>query len=335
MRRLLLVAALAGTAHAQPKDPAPEGKVDAQSLMTSGNKLYDQKDYLGALAVFKTAYANFQSSKILINIGSTLKQLGRDADAANAYQRYLDAKDADPKKKAEIQKLVDKLDKSVGKLTITPTPSDAVISVDDDDSLHVVRGASWRVADGKHVLTIKADGYETKTKNVTAAAGEEISLEIQLVAIPKPVPRIITVPVNGTGIEAHVKPEEPRSRFGAIVFGHFDIPHGGAAIVGATADIIDHVTVRAGALLGPHYGGYGGVTYDILTKQYRPYVTAGAPIIYSHGARYAIRGAVGFEYDVNRHVALVIEAGVEHLFDPEMDVKATSFVPAAGVIGRL
>lgn len=336
MRRSFLVAAaLAGTAHAQPKAPAPEGKVDAQSLMSSGNKLYEQKDYLGALAVFKTAYSNFQSSKILINIGSTLKQLGRDADAANAYQRYLDAKDADPKKKAELEKLVDKLDKTVGKLTITPTPSDAVISVDDDDSLHVVRGASWRVAAGKHVLTIKADGYETKTKNVTAAPGEEIALEIQLVAIPKPVPRIITVPATGTGVEARVTPEGPRSRFGAIVFGHFDIPHGGAAIVGLTADLIEHVTARAGAILGPHYGGYAGITYDILTRQYRPYVTAGAPIIESNGARYAIRGAAGFEYDVNRHVALVIEAGVEHLFNREAGIKATSFVPAAGIVGRL
>ncbi|HEY0253457.1 MAG TPA: hypothetical protein VGC41_18110, partial [Kofleriaceae bacterium] len=144
IRSLLAVCALAAVVNAQPtKDKPDDSKVDAQSLMASGVKLFEQKDYLGALAVFKTAYEKFQSVKILLNIGTTLKLLQRDADAANAYQRYLDSKDADPKRKPEIQKVVDKLDKTVGKLEITPTPSDAQVSIDDDDWAHEVHGATW------------------------------------------------------------------------------------------------------------------------------------------------------------------------------------------------
>ena len=109
---------------AQPA-PKDDSKVDAQSLMQSGVKLLEGKDYLGALAVFKTAYERYQGAKILLNIGTTLKLLGREADAANAYQRYLDAKDTDPKRRPEIEKLIAKIDNTVGRYDITPTPSNA------------------------------------------------------------------------------------------------------------------------------------------------------------------------------------------------------------------
>src|SRR5579863_380874 len=100
-------------------------KGDAQSLMASGVKLLSAKDYLGALAVFKTAYERFPSAKILLNIGTTLKLLGRDADAANAYQRFLEALDTDRKRRGEIEKLLAQIDKSVGTVALTVTPGDA------------------------------------------------------------------------------------------------------------------------------------------------------------------------------------------------------------------
>ena len=58
-RTKLVVACLlviSTTAGAQPKKPPPEaGKVDAKSLMQSGVRLLEAKDYLGALAVFRDA----------------------------------------------------------------------------------------------------------------------------------------------------------------------------------------------------------------------------------------------------------------------------------------
>ncbi|HTR54667.1 MAG TPA: tetratricopeptide repeat protein [Kofleriaceae bacterium] len=314
--------------------PASAQKGDAQSLMQSGVKLLETKDYLGALAVFKTAYERFQSAKILLNIGTTLKLLGRDADAANVYQRYLDAHDTDPKRRPEIEKLIAQIDKTVGRIALTVTPSDAQTHLDDDDWLHVVHAATWRVSPGKHSLDVHRDGYEAKTQLVEVAAGDRVAVEIALDAVPKPEPTVITVPV-AVGVRATPIIEEPRSRLGALVFGHFDVPHGGAALVGVTSDLGDRYAVRAAAILGPHFGGYVGGVAAFLTHRYRPYVSAGVPVFYSNGARYGVRGAGGFEYELNRHLALSIEAGVEHTFNTEMDVKATVFVPALGVIGRL
>jgi len=334
IRSLALVAAFATVAVAQPADPK-DNKVDAQSLMQSGVKLLEAKDYLGALAVFKTAYERFPSTKILLNIGTALKYLDRDADAANAWQRYIDANDSDPKRRAELGKLVEKIDKTSGRYEITPTPSDATVAIDDEDWLHVVRGKVWRVAPGRHSITVKADGYESKTKSVEVKAGESIALEIQLSAIPKQAPAVITVVEPQNRIVAAPVNEGPRSRFGAIVLGHFDIPHGGAALVGVTADVIDRVEARATAILGPKVGAYAGATFSFLTARYRPYISAGLPVFFSSGARYGIRGAGGLEWVMNRHLALVVEAGVEHEFNREMGVKATVFVPAVGVLGRL
>ena len=341
MIRSRLVAALAlviAVIAASPAlaDPAPD-KADAQSLNDSGVKLLQAKDYLGALAVFKNAYERFPSAKLLLNIGTALKLLGRDADAANAYQRSLDAHDADPKRRAEIEKLIAKIDATVGKLDLVATPSDAVVSIDDDDWLHVVHAGSWRVAPGHHTINVRRDGYEPKSRSIDLGAGESAAFEINLVALRSPVAPVAPAGPVASGVQAAdvAAPEAPRSRFGALVFGHFDIPHGGAALVGATADLTDRVALRAAAILGPTYGGYGGVVVAILPHRYRPYVSGGMPVFRSHGARYGVRGAAGFEYELDRHLAFSIEVGVEHTFDPEMGVKATGFVPAVGVIGRL
>jgi hypothetical protein len=333
MNRALLVAALLAPAVAIAQ-PATGDRVDAQSLMQSGVKLLEAKDYLGALAIFKTAYERFPSAKILINIGTTLKLLGRDADAANAYQRYLDASDTDPKRRAEMQKLLDKIDAQVGRVALTVTPSDAIVSIDDDDWLHVVHAATWRLAPGHHAIAAHKDGYTPATKSIEASAGESASITLELAPIVVATTTVAQPVDNGVHATAPVI-EAPRSRFGAMVFGNFDIPHGGAALVGATGDITDRIAVRAAAILGPHFGGYVGGVVAILPHRYRPYVSVGLPVFDSNGARVSIRGAAGFEYELNRHLAISIEAGVEHSFDPEMDVKATAFVPAVGAIGRL
>ncbi|MEO6777334.1 MAG: PEGA domain-containing protein [Kofleriaceae bacterium] len=335
LRSLALVCVVATVVAAQPADHKAN-KVDAQSLVQSGVKLLEAKDYLGALAVFKTAYERFPSTKILLDIGTALKYLDRDPDAANAYQRYIDANDAEAKRRTELHKLVDKIDKTAGRYEITAAPSDATVTIDDDDWLHVVHGQTWRVTPGRHAVTVKAAGYVPKTKSVEVAAGESIALEIQLAPLPKQTPTVITIVEPRAKVVAVPRDDGPRSRFGALVLGHFDIPHGGAALVGVTADVTRRVEARATAILGPKIGAYAGATFSLLTDRYRPYLSAGIPVFFSSGVRYGIRGAGGLEWIVNRHLAFVIEAGVEHEFNLEMGVtKATVFVPAAGVIGRL
>ena len=76
----------------------------AQALMVEGVKRLQAKSYDQALANFLEAYAKFPSPKILLNIGSTLRDMGRSADAANTYQRYL----SDPAYRRKIARQLNK-----------------------------------------------------------------------------------------------------------------------------------------------------------------------------------------------------------------------------------
>jgi hypothetical protein len=326
--------ALASPGLAQPSPDVAADKGDAKALMQSGLKLLAAKDYLGALAVFKDAYARFPSPKILLNIGTTYKLLGRQADAANTYQHYLDTDDADAKRRAEIGKLLADIDKTVGIVELAVTPVEAEVQFGEDwapsATLKLVR-----VPAGKLVLRARLDGYAPKTTSVDVAVGDRASVEIQLVAIEKPRPVETVATPAAIGVVASAAPAARRSRVGLLVLGHIDIPHGWAPLVGLTADVTSRLQLDAAAILGSFYGAYVGARFALLPGRTRPFVAAGMPVFRSNGLRYGARGAAGLEYELSRHLAVIAEVGIEHDFNVEMGKAATLFVPAIGVSGRL
>jgi hypothetical protein len=335
--------ALGGVAAAQPADG---DKTDARALMQSGLKLFGAKDYLGALAVFRDAYTRFPSAKILLNIGTTLTRLDRKAEAANVYQRYLDSDDADPKKRPEVTKALDDLDRSLAILGLDISPPSASVQVNDGDWLPVASTRTYRAAPGDVVIRARANQYAPESKTVHAAAGAKLPIAITLTAIPKPATPTTGAPPTegndpsgtgpGTGVVAVVTPEPPRSRFGMVALAHVDVAHsGGAALVGVTADLTSRLQVQATALVGKTAGGYAGASFALLPGRVRPILVAGVPVFVSSGARVSVRGAGGVEIALNRHLALIGELGVEYVFNPEPNVASTLFVPAIGAAGRL
>jgi hypothetical protein len=345
---LLVVAVCAGVAHAQP--PPPQGnKVDAKALMQSGLKLFEAADYLGALAVFKDAYARFPSAKILLNIGTTLKALNRDAKAANAYQAYLDSPDSDPAKRASVEAIITEIDKTVGKLEIAVTPADAEVQINSEDFEPAAKVRRHRVTAGSFTVTARKDKFQTEAKQAQIAAGEVATIALTLTPLPEEKPIVSTGPAFGgvdvdTGVHAKA---EPRARFGAYVIGHFDVPldrkpRGGALLVGATGDITAQLRAQAALIVGPKRetdvtlsGAFGGATFMFLTGNLRPIVSAGFPIFFSDGARVGVRGAGGIEYQINRHISVIAEVGLEYIINPEPMYVQNIFVPALGASGRL
>ena len=320
--------------------PPPKPGSDAKSLMQSGVRLFEAKDYLGALAVFKDAYARFPSAKILLNIGTTLTALDRKAEAANAYQRYLDSADADPAKKPDVTRVLADLDKVVGQLQITVTPGDAEVQVNDDDYIPAASAKLVRVPDGPYRVRVRKDKYQPEAKSAQITAGQKVPVAFVMTAIPE-------LPkggggigggiggASGGGVAAFVQPTK-RSRIGATALAHLDVPRGGgAALIGITADIIPHLEVQGAAIFGPNYGAYVGACGVIMEGTYQPYVAAGMPLFFSDGARFAVRGAGGLELQINRRLALLAELGIEYVLNPEDDIYGVHFIPALGATGRL
>jgi hypothetical protein len=344
MRILLVACLLVAPAYAQP---ASGGKVDAKSLMQSGVRLFEAKDYLGALAVFRDAYARFPSAKILLNIGTTLKALDRKAEAANTYQRYLESSDADPNKKAEVTAQLAELDKGVGVLEVTVTPSDAEVQF-TDEWIPAATAKLWRVTPGTFKVQARREGYSPDTKVATINAGEKAALFFKLVELPKAQARVVEVPRNE--VHAQVEQEGPRAPFGAFVMFHVSVlpKLGSAALIGATADVTHALAIDAAVLLGPglvssgmstlpppSFGGYLGASYAFLPGALRPRASAGMTIFASDGARFQVRAAGGVEYNANRHIAMLLEVGAELVLNPEDDIRRIDLVPAIAVIGRL
>ncbi len=337
MRALLLVAALAAPALAQPAVDANKG--DAKALMQSGVKLFEAKDYLGALAVFKDAYARFPSAKILLNIGTTLKLLDRNAEAANAYQRYLDSSDADPAKKPEVASVLAELDKKVGTLEITVTPTDAEVQLDDGEWGPAANVKVVRVKDGAFTVRARKDKFQTEAKSAHIAAGEKAAVVIALTAIPEPKAPTAPIVVEGprSGIVATVAAPAPRSPLAVLALAHIEPTRGGgAALVGLAYEALPMLQVEAAAIINFNYpGGYAGASLALLQGELRPIVVAGLPMFSSNGIRVAARGAGGAEWVVSRHVALIAEVGIDYWFNPEMNYKNLVFAPALGITGRM
>jgi tetratricopeptide (TPR) repeat protein len=325
----------AADAPAKPADASD--KLDARALMQSGLKLFAAKDFLGALAVFRTAYTRFPSAKILLNIGTTLTRLDRKADAANVYQHYLDSADADPARRAEVAKVLADLDAAVAVIEPSITPRDAELQFNDEDWVPAASEPRHRVAPGPFTLRARHSAYKPGERTVTTTAGAHLPVALALIEIPpEPVaPPRTALAVDG-GLRATAEPSAPRSRIGALAMAHIDFAHPGAAgLVGATADLTDRLQAQVAVILGASYGGYAGASYAITGGAIRPIVAAGVPIFGSGGARVALRGAGGVELAVNRHLAVIAELGVEYFVNPEPDVSRTLFIPAIGAAGRL
>ncbi|AKF04551.1 tetratricopeptide repeat protein [Sandaracinus amylolyticus] len=79
------------TAHAQPQPPRDRSDVEAQARFESGRLAFESGRYEEALADFRRSYELSQRPLILYNIGIVLDRLRRDAEALDAFERYLEA----------------------------------------------------------------------------------------------------------------------------------------------------------------------------------------------------------------------------------------------------
>jgi hypothetical protein len=349
MRHVFLAAIVLcpALAAAQPASVGDRG--DAKALVQTGVKLLEAKDYLGALATFKEAYSRYPSAKILLNIGTTLRLLGRDAEAANTYQRYLDSKDADTSRSIEVAQALNELDAKVGRISLQVTPADAEIQV-GDEWMPAAKARLVRFTPGEVKISARKDGYTSATTTVKAIAGTETMAALTIVAEEKPVDPLPPMPQEALSNALISVYEAPRSRIGALANVHVAVypKLGSAWLVGATVDALPRLSIDAALLLGPglvsdgmatlpppSFGGYVGASYALMTGKLRPRALVGIPMFASDGLRYFVRVGGGAEYEASRHLAVIVELGGEIAINPQNDIRDIAIVPALGVTGRL
>ena len=184
---------LATLAQASTAGTNAQDRVKAQVLLGEGATLYEHGDYLGALDRFNGAYAAYPSSKILFNIGQANQLLGRLLDAREAYQKFLDeAPNASREDRTDAQAWLEKLQKSLGQLTIISATSGADISLDGKaigrSPLH---GPVWTIP-GRHQVTAIKSGDCPTLEYVEVASGSLATVELR----PLHTPLVTEAPTN-------------------------------------------------------------------------------------------------------------------------------------------
>ena len=180
---------LAYDADAAPGPPAPakpatsadaKNKAEAIKLLAEGNALTNDGDYVEALEKFRAAYAMYPSPKLLLNIGTMLRQLGRNVEAAAVYEQYLRDPEAEVPQVELLNRTLDEIDSLVGHLRITVSPRDAAVSLDGkpiDMSPEVVE---VRVEPGTHKVVAEKKGFPPALVTITLGRGEEKAAALKL-----------------------------------------------------------------------------------------------------------------------------------------------------------
>lgn len=190
------LASTEGVARAEGS-PAPSeaARKHAQQLVVEGAALNDRGDHAAALGRFQAAYSEFPSPKILFNIAQMHVDLGNNADAADAFQQFLDAVAADAElAKSEFAKTarekLAQLKPTVGQLKLTTIPDGAKVETDTRSR----RPGTIYLSPGAHQLVVSQAGYVANKQIVAISAGETEPLTVTLVAVRGKVPKEIKVP---------------------------------------------------------------------------------------------------------------------------------------------
>lgn len=175
---------------AQPAaDPALE---EARAHFAEGVRRYDARDYEGALAEFRAAYAARSSPALLRNVALSLRALGRNAEAIEALERMLaEGTDLAPNVREAANRTLQELRAVTGTVrvhvvlnappgTASPRPTVAL----DGRVLAPERQLEpvW-VDPGPHTVTASAPGFTDAAVTVVVKAGDrDVPAEVSLLA---------------------------------------------------------------------------------------------------------------------------------------------------------
>jgi len=185
----LLLNGVPGLAEGPPD--AAEDKTVAQDLLAQGNQLLGEGEGTAALEKFQAAYARYPSPKILINIGTTLRQLGRSVDAAAAYDSYLHDPRAEPARSADIRRILGEIDAILGRIRIEARDSAVSVRLDGKPIQAFTSGVSLRVEPGEHTVVAEQKGFPPVVQAVKVVARQE-----QVITIVFKVPEVKRVFVD-------------------------------------------------------------------------------------------------------------------------------------------
>lgn len=166
----------------RPADPA--AKARASKLLNDGNQQSNDGDYVEALENFRAAYQIYPSPKLLLNIGTMLRQLGKNVEAAEVYEKYLEDPEADPNQRQLLTQTLDEINNLVGHVRVTVDPADAAVSLNGTPVVIAAGGTNVRVEPGTHKIVGEKKGFPPALATISLRRGETRTIDLKLVPTP-------------------------------------------------------------------------------------------------------------------------------------------------------
>jgi len=177
----LIVAASLTAASADVRADADPRNV-AKAKLVEGGDLLKQGEYQEALDRFKEAYGLFQSPKIYYNFGLAYIGLGRNADAMEAFDKFLsEALDASADLRANAERHRTLLAQKVGTIVVECDVEGAEVAVDGRSLGVTPLKTPARLDPGPHQLVVEKSGSPPFAKRLDLSAGQRLTIPVTLV----------------------------------------------------------------------------------------------------------------------------------------------------------
>jgi hypothetical protein len=306
-------------------------QTEARGLFRKGVAELDAGRYAEALAYFQRAYALWDSPKILLNIATTLRALGENAEAASAYARYLESEEPSSSRREEVERALAEVSAELGRIVWSSHVEVARLWLDEQETTALARRELW-VEPGDHLLVVeRPDGSRQARRITVGAAGVENIDWAEPLPVAKP-----EAPPAKARVAKPVAPPSPSpssvSKLRALARADFDLVSGGAVGAGGIAfEPHEWFRVTGGALIGMQKGAWVGLESAPIRGRLQPVLGASAPVFFVDTMYPGVSGELGLRFAATARFAVVGRAAIAHFPSVPRDYSKTLLVPSAGL----
>jgi hypothetical protein len=316
---------LGGESAPSPREEVGEvQRGEARSLFREGVSELDAGRYAEALEYFQRAYVLWDSPKILLNIATTLRALGQNAEAATAYARYLGAVEPDSPRREEVAQALQEVRVQLGRIVSSNLLGVTRLWLDDVEITAVAGQEVW-VEPGAHTLVAERTGGARQTVRITVAASGVQSVDWTPSPSPSPPPAPRKSDARRASPSAY-------SKLRALARADFDLTRGGAVGAGGIAfDAREWLRVTGGALVGAQKGAWVGLESAPIGDRVRPVLGTSMPVFFVGPAYPGVSGELGVRFVATAQISLFTRAALAHFPTVPSGYVKTLFVPSAGL----
>jgi hypothetical protein len=159
-------------------------RADAHTRFERGLQLYRDGDHAGALAEFAHVHEALPDEYVLFNIGLVYAAMNRPVEAKATLNRLLQNPGRlSPQRLAQASRTRDTQARRVATLAVTTNVA-AVIEIDGLEVARTPLAPPIAIASGMHIVTARAAGHSSCTREVIAAGEVETQLTLLLEPVP-------------------------------------------------------------------------------------------------------------------------------------------------------